>query len=129
VARRDPPGIASLHRLIAEHGEAIEYDLLRLGLDIRDLGGALSYRRLRVILANSAPDSAYARSIGGDGWTLSDQLLGIAIDVLAAANWQRGGGKDARPKSIRPQANLALNSTDAAIISLVRERAARRKGA
>lgn len=37
-------------------------------------------------------------------WPLEAQLLGQIIDLLAAANWQRGGGKGGRPKSILTQA-------------------------
>jgi hypothetical protein len=37
-------------------------------------------------------------------WPLEAQLLGQIIDLLAAANWQRGGGKGSRPKSILTQA-------------------------
>lgn len=75
---------------------------MRCGLDLRDLGDALSYRRLSVFLAGSPEDSSFARSSGGDEslWTLTDQLLALIADQLAAANWQRGGGVGPRPKPI-----------------------------
>ena len=33
-------------------------------------------------------------------WPLSDQLLAMQVDLLALANWQRGGGKGSRPKML-----------------------------
>ena len=69
---------------------------------MRELGGALSYRQLAVILNNAPRDSAFGRAMLGEhaDWTLTDHLLAIVIDHLAAANWQRGGGKSKRPKPI-----------------------------
>jgi hypothetical protein len=32
---------------------------------------------------------------------VTEHLLATAIDVLAAANWQRGGGKSPRPKPLQ----------------------------
>lgn len=43
------------------------------------------------------------RSVHGDAvaWGATEHLLATAIDVLAAANWQRGGDKKApRPKPL-----------------------------
>ena len=47
-------------------------------------------------------DSATRHALEGDGahWGLSEQLLAAAVDALAAGNWQRQGGKGARPKPI-----------------------------
>lgn len=98
----DPGGIDGLCRELDSHGEAIEYDLIALGLRLDNLGTpALSWRDLKVILANSAPRSAYARAVaGGDAeWTLTDHLLALTIDTLAMANWQRQG----KPHSPKPQ--------------------------
>lgn len=47
------------------------------------------------------------RSVFGDAslWDTSDHLLAGIYDLLAGANWQRSGGKSARPKPItRPGA-------------------------
>ena len=35
-------------------------------------------------------------------WSVTDHLLAHAVYLLAAANWQRGGGKGKRPKPIKP---------------------------
>jgi hypothetical protein len=52
-----------------------------------------------VVLANLPRTSAYVRSAGGEAveWSVTDYLLAIVCDALAAANWQRGGGGGARP--------------------------------
>lgn len=34
------------------------------------------------------------------GWSLTDQLLAATLDTLRGANWQRSGGKGAKPKPI-----------------------------
>lgn len=37
-------------------------------------------------------------------WTLAVQMLASLIDISAAGNWQRGGGKGAKPRPVkRPQ--------------------------
>lgn len=54
-------GIAGVQRLLSEHSEAIEADLLRyFSVDLMDLWrGRLSYRRLSVLI----------RKLPGDSWT------------------------------------------------------------
>lgn len=77
--------------------------MLTAGIDLRTLGSRdLTYRRLGVLLSHSKPGSAFLRSLGGEAaeWTLTDHLLAVTIDVLNAANWQRGGGKGKRPRPI-----------------------------
>lgn len=43
----------------------------------------------------------------GADWTLEEHLLAAIVDQLAAANWQRGGGKGSRPEPISPLAKKA----------------------
>lgn len=39
--------------------------------------------------------------MGSDqAWSPEAHLLAAAVDVLRAANWQRGGGKGSRPKPL-----------------------------
>ena len=96
-----PGGILGLLRLLTEHEEAVEYDLITLGLRLDDLGTQrLSWRDLWVIVRQSPRGSALARSIHGQraAWAQETYLLADIFDVLAAANWQRGGGKGPKPK-------------------------------
>jgi len=59
---------------------------------------ALTWRDLYVIVKQSPRDSAVHRSIVGTGheWGLQEQLLAAVFDVLAIANWQRGGDENAK---------------------------------
>ncbi|MFB4265298.1 hypothetical protein [Nonomuraea sp. GTA35] len=98
-------GIAGLHALIAEHGEAIEWDLSHY--HHRKLGdlfnGSLTWRELRSYLSHMPRESALARALLGDDspWGLNEQLLALAIDVLRQGNYQRGGGKGQKPKPLQ----------------------------
>jgi hypothetical protein len=51
-----------------------------------------------VIVKQSPRDSAVHRSIVGEdhAWGLNEQLLAALFDVLAVANWQRGGDGGAK---------------------------------
>ena len=51
-----------------------------------------------MIVKQSPRDSAVHRSVGGEdhAWGLSEQLLAALFDVLAVANWQRGGDNNAK---------------------------------
>ncbi|MBW3663576.1 MAG: DUF5361 domain-containing protein [Actinobacteria bacterium] len=96
-------GILGLYGLVEQHREAIDYDLLTLGLDLGDLGTPrLDWSRLRAVVVYSPATSALASSMHGDAasWSVSDHLLAAAVDALNAGNWQRGGGKGRRPKPV-----------------------------
>ena len=92
-------GIRGLSRLLAEHGEAIEYELIRLGLRLSWLGTRrLTWRDLYVIVRQSPQDSAIHRATAGPDhiWDLHGHLLAVIADVLLVANWQRGGDENAK---------------------------------
>lgn len=97
-------GIAGLHALIAEHGEAIEWDLSHYHhRNLSDLfTGRLTWRQLRSFLSHLPRDSALARKLLGNDapWGLSEQLLALAVDAIRQGNWQRGGGKGGKPKPV-----------------------------
>lgn len=96
-------GIAGLHGLLSEHGEAIEADLRHYyQRRLRDLAtGEMTWREFRCYL-NELPDECrLARSVAGEiaGWGPQERILADIYDVLADANWQRGGNKNqTRPK-------------------------------
>lgn len=86
-------GIRSLLELIRQHREALEYDLIALGLRLDWLGSSrLSWRDLWVVVRQSPRTSALFRAIHPDAaeWGLTEQLLAAAFDALQVANWQRG---------------------------------------
>jgi hypothetical protein len=89
--------------LLDRHPDAIEYDLLRHGFRIEDLGtAACSWRDLQLIL-RFGENTAVAREIAGQdaAWTLTNQLLAGLIDAVNVGNWQRQRKKGApRPKPI-----------------------------
>ena len=94
-----PGGIFGLCGLIEDHAEAVEYDLIRLGLRLRDVGtAAFTWRDLWAIVSSSPRDSALKRSVRGHDWGQIEYLLASVVDALAGANWQRGGGRGPRPK-------------------------------
>jgi hypothetical protein len=46
-------------------------------------------------------ESALARALHGEqaAWGDTEHLLAHILDILAAGNWQRGGGKGPRPRA------------------------------
>lgn len=97
----DRGGIIGLVRLLTDHDEAIEYELLTVGKHIDDLGTRrLSWRDLKVVITQAPPKGALHRALDPKGWDWSSgtYLLAGLIDLGAVANWQRAGDKHrARP--------------------------------
>jgi hypothetical protein len=74
---------------------------------LAELGRGLSWRRLSVLMGQLPVESRLVRILNPKAaWTSTEYLLANAVDALQGANWQRGGGKGARPKPIvRPGSN------------------------
>lgn len=103
-------GILSLLSLLERHQEAVEYDLIRMGLRLADLGSpALSWRDLKVIVNQAAvlglPESAISRAIGGTvaEWPLDAYMFAAMIDELRAISWQLSGDSSAEPPKPLPR--------------------------
>lgn len=100
--------------MLDEHEEPIAYDLLRLGLRLRDLGtDRLSWGDLWTVVTQAPADSALYRAMnpGEADWTLSTLLLAEVVDSLRIATWQRGGGKKKDyPKPV-PRPGITPDST------------------
>lgn len=133
--RRDAGGIRSLAEVLRDHGGALRYDLLALGLRIEDLGTPeLSWLDVAATIHYRPLDSALSRSIDGEEslWGLAEQLLAAIADRIEAGNWQRGGGKGSRPKPImRPgvgpkKTNVSSRSFDSMTIEEFESRNAAR---
>ncbi|MFF2631956.1 hypothetical protein ACFVR6_03645 [Microbacterium sp. NPDC058021] len=86
-------GIYGLLDLVDEHQEAVEYELLRAGHRLRDVPSKqLNWRDLYVLLRRwqKTPHNAVGEAIHGHAlWSIEEQLLAVAVDTLAFANWQR----------------------------------------
>jgi len=92
---RRPGGIRGLLGFLAEHREAVEYDLIALGLRLDWLGsGRLSWRDLLVVIRQAPRNSAVNRAQDPDhAWGLPEQLLAALFDATRVGIWQRGSGK------------------------------------
>jgi hypothetical protein len=103
--RGDGGGIFGLIDLLAEHGEAVEYDLIRAGLRLDDLGTErLSWRELKVVVRNTpANESALRRAQSPEDspWTATTLLLAEAVDALRTLAWMKT--KDGQKNRNRPQ--------------------------
>lgn len=90
--------------LLDEHGPAIEFDLIKLGLRLRHLGSdALSWRDLLVIVQHSGSKDALRASMHPDAapWDLSEHLLAVIADAVIAGNWMQS--KDGQKNRNRPK--------------------------
>lgn len=100
-------GIQSLRELIADHPEAVEYDLIQLGLRLDDLGTErLTWRDLKVIVTRMPPHKSalQAEKRPDDSpWGLVEHLLAELVDVQHLALWAKtkdGSKNRNRPKPI-----------------------------
>lgn len=103
MGRYEPGKIRGVLRILREHPDEVEYELIRLGLRLRWLGSPLlSFRDLILIVSLASRDSPLVRVLNPDtGWDLHAHLLAVIFDSLNAANWQRAGGKQSsRPKPL-----------------------------
>lgn len=84
-----------------------------------------------MFLANLPNSSATMRELHGElaMWSVTDYLLAAILDVERGGNWQRGGGKGARPQPIpRPRSAAEVQERQerhAANAARVAERRAR----
>ena len=76
--------------MIAEHSEALEADLIRVGLRLRWLGSELlTWRDLLVFVKTAGKDSALAMAWDvSNMWGMTEQLLAAAVDTLRVLAWQ-----------------------------------------
>jgi hypothetical protein len=65
--------------------------------------GTLTPRQLTVYLRHLPLNSPLGVAVQGDAarWGKAEYLLATVIDVLQGGNWQRGGGKGAKPKPVK----------------------------
>lgn len=87
-----------------KHEDAIAYDLIALGLRLRDLGTQdFTWGDLRAIVSQAPHFSALYRALYPEEsqWGLQEQLMAAIVDYQAILAWQNGGGsKKDYPKPI-----------------------------
>lgn len=99
--RRVTGGIRGLSRVLTDHGEAVEYDLITLGLRLRWLGTErLTWRDLAVIVRNSPQHSALMAATSPDeaAFGPTEIMLAVIEHRLRVLAWQNGGGKGKYPE-------------------------------
>ena len=98
-------GISGLQQFVEEHAEAIQFDLIGVGLRIRDIGETMSWTELRAFVNNLPPtgDSALYRFLHPNSWWWGPEcdFWAAQLHSLQTANWQRGGGQGSRPKLVK----------------------------
>ena len=98
--RGEPPGIFGLLDLLEEHGEAVEYDLIALGLRLRDLGTErLTWRDLLVVVRQAPEGSALVRAtVPAPLFGVPERLALLIEHRLRVLIWQNSGGKGPAPE-------------------------------
>lgn len=89
---------------IDEHRRAVAYDLLNLGMRLRDFPSPdLTYGDMLVIIQHAPRSSAIARAVDPERaeWSLSDYLLAQIADANAWLVWSKS--KDAERNRNRPK--------------------------
>lgn len=138
--RDEAGGILGLVRLLTEHGEAVQADLRETyGVRLRDLferdergRPLLTWRELGGYVRQLPPAARTRIAVGDtDGlWDLQAHLLGLAVDELRVANWQRANEGVKRSKQTKPPKPLPRPGTGRGPIDKNSpERIAKRKAA
>lgn len=88
--------ISGLQELLAEYPEPIEYECIRLGLRLRDLGSErFTWRDLLVIVKHCPPGSPIAGALNPvSSWTTTDHMLAFVFDAVRALTWTTAANKD-----------------------------------
>ena len=102
--RHERGGILAVLTLIDEHREPIEFDLISLGLRLRDCPSpGFNWRDLWVICRRLGRSSELYKAMNPDddtSWSVTDYLLALVADNTAFRLWQAAGGKGRKPKPI-----------------------------
>lgn len=110
---RHTGGIIALLRFLEIYGSAVEADFQRYyHIYLGDLfTGKLTWRRFRELLSELPLGSQTNVAVEGPAayWGLTDELLAIVANILAIANWQRGGGKGRKPEPIEKPESYSLD--------------------
>lgn len=115
--RHERGGILAVLTLLEEHGEAVEFDLIGLGLRLRDCPSpGFNWRDLWVICRRLGRDSELYKSMNPEddtAWSVTDYLLAMVADNTAFRLWQAAGGKGKKPKPVPRPGDVKKYSGDA----------------
>lgn len=93
------------------HHTAVEGELIRRGLRLRDVGSdRCTWSDLRAVIYTAEPGSCLAVALGVP-WAATEYMLANVVDLLSAGNWQRGGDKNARRPKPMPRPGEKDDST------------------
>ena len=96
-------GIVWLLSIVMAHHMAVEGELIRRGLRIRDVGSdRCTWSDLRAVIYTADPGSYLAAAMGVP-WAATEYLLANIVDLLNAGNWQRGGDRSVRRPKPMPR--------------------------
>jgi len=104
-------------------------------VDLLDLyRGEMSPRKAAVLAVNLPAGARIWAALGSDlAWSTEAHMLANSLDLLAGANWQRGGGEGAKPPPVpRPgdeQRTKGRNAAMAAQAAAFRDRQRAREDA
>lgn len=102
--RHQRGGILSLLTLIGEHSEALEFDLIGLGLRLRHCPSPeFNWRDLWVLCRRLGRGSELYKSLNPEddtSWGVTDYLLAVIADNTAFRLYQAAGGKGKKPKPV-----------------------------
>ena len=120
-----PREFLSLVQLSREHSEALEFDLIKLGLRLRDAGSLeFNWRDLWVVCRRLGRDSELYKSMNPDddtSWSVTDYLLALVADNTAFRLYQAAGGKGKKPKPVPRPGDVKRYGGDALPVTGMQE--------
>lgn len=104
--RRHHGGIERCLILLAEHPDAVAYEVMSAGMRLRDLGSdTLTWSDLATLLHYPRERGPLYRVICGEyaDWDHQSALLAEVIDLLALISWQLSGDRQAKQPDPYPR--------------------------
>ena len=88
---RNPGGILSLAEFAADHHKALEFDLMRCGYELKDVGRSISWGALHSFINNVGLDSALGMELNPElhQWSstlTTNKILADIYDMMAQIN-------------------------------------------
>lgn len=98
----DAGGILGVAAVVAEHGDALDYDLFdRWRVRLRDVPDSVGWDAVALFLRHLPPDSATVREMEPSAlWSTEAHLLATVVDQLSALMHGLGGGRGPAPRPV-----------------------------